>query len=337
MRVTLRTQQHPRLTLSSDATKDRFIRTYHLAEYTLSHNASITSTDFLPLPPALSKTRSHSQSNSHQSSVLNFNASQTKHSVESIPPSGSVSKGKAGGSISKTGLGLGLPSVAHESTAKPGEKEIRGKTKERAFFNATVIELVKLIQASLSIFGLFGSPATGIQSDGLLCDDTVEGIRRWIIDIGEPCVGLEVGVFISCTTDIYAIQPMERIADPVFVSAILSLVLSVRNKLVTLGFSHVCTFPLTCSLGSDRYTGCPKMPLPPAPYLCLCPSNIRPILHHPYPCCYTVHPPCTPLRPRKPVHNFHNSPNPPPPPQLPFPTPSTPASSPPVCRLLRWW
>jgi hypothetical protein len=35
---------------------------------------------------------------------------------------------------------------------------------------------------------------------------------------------------------------MERIADPVFVSALLSLVLSIRNKLVALGLHVRTTF-----------------------------------------------------------------------------------------------
>jgi len=243
VRVTFSTP-HPNLIHYSDTTKDRFISTYHLPENTLSHSAPITFADFLPLPPALTKTRSHSQSNSHQGSVLNFGASQAKHNADPAPPATPISKSKAGASIPRTatGLGLGLPSVAQESTAKSKQKEkARGKTKDRALFNATVIELAKLIQASLSIFGLFGFPTATIQPDGLLCDVTVEGIRRWIIDIGEPCVGLEVGLLIWYITDTYSIQPMERIADPVFVSALLSLVLSIRNKLVTLGFSHVCT------------------------------------------------------------------------------------------------
>lgn len=231
---------HRYLTEYSDATKDRFISTYHLPETTLSHTSPITSTDLLPLPPALSKSRSHSQSNSQQNSVLNFGTSPTKHpAVDTVSLSGSVSKAKQ---KAATGLGLGIPSVTHEISLKSRDKEVKGKTRDRALFNMTVIELVKLIQASLSIFGLFGSPMAGVQLDGLMCDDTVEGIRRWIIDIGEPCVGLEVGLCISLTTNTNPAQPMERIADPVFVSALLSLVLSIRNKLGLLGFSHVCTF-----------------------------------------------------------------------------------------------
>ncbi|KAF8351438.1 hypothetical protein F5887DRAFT_937473 [Amanita rubescens] len=92
------------------------------------------------------------------------------------------------------------------------------RTKDRNIFTATVLELVKLIQAGLSLFGMYSGPL-----DGLLCDTTVDGIRRWIADIGEPIIGLE---------------PTERIADPMFVSALLSLVLSIRNKLSALGYSQ---------------------------------------------------------------------------------------------------
>lgn len=94
--------------------------------------------------------------------------------------------------------------------------------KDRACFTSTVLELVKLIQAGLAVFDCYGSFATSNPSlilDGLLCDATVEGIHRWISDIGEPCLGLE---------------PTERVADPSFVSALLSMVLSIRNRLATL-------------------------------------------------------------------------------------------------------
>ncbi|KAF8621597.1 hypothetical protein AX15_007620 [Amanita polypyramis BW_CC] len=90
--------------------------------------------------------------------------------------------------------------------------------RDRNTFTATVLELVKLIQAGLSLFGMYSGPL-----DGLLCDTTVDGIRRWIADIGEPIIGLE---------------STERIADPMFVSALLSLVLSIRNKLSALGYSQ---------------------------------------------------------------------------------------------------
>ncbi|KAH0587538.1 hypothetical protein H2248_006318 [Termitomyces sp. 'cryptogamus'] len=88
---------------------------------------------------------------------------------------------------------------------------------DNSVFIATVLELVKLVQAGLSLFGF-------IYLDGLLCDHTVNAIRTWILQIGEPCIGL---------------QPMERIADPMFVAALISLVLSLRNKLAAIGLSNL--------------------------------------------------------------------------------------------------
>lgn len=104
----------------------------------------------------------------------------------------------------------------------------------------TVLELVKLVQAGLVIFGMYGfsgsndndndngyrgsndndngyrgsnddgnkdgsrtagagaGRGTTLPIDGLLCDVTVEGIQRWVGEIGEPCVGVEVGFVFSC-------------------------------------------------------------------------------------------------------------------------------------------
>lgn len=57
-------------------------------------------------------------------------------------------------------------------------------------FNLLVLELVKLIQAALSISGLFDLSRE--ERNGLLCDVTCEGLRRWATEIGEPCMNLEV-------------------------------------------------------------------------------------------------------------------------------------------------
>ncbi|KAF8463766.1 hypothetical protein JB92DRAFT_3150290 [Gautieria morchelliformis] len=89
-------------------------------------------------------------------------------------------------------------------------------------FNHAVLELVKLVQCALVLFGMFdGSPE---ERNGLLCDVTAEGILRWTDEVGEPLLSLE---------------PMERVGDPSVVSALLSLVVTVRNKLNALGFSQV--------------------------------------------------------------------------------------------------
>jgi hypothetical protein len=64
------------------------------------------------------------------------------------------------------------------------------KIRSSDLFGTTILELVKLIQAALSLFGMF-SPS---QDDwnGLLCDLTVDGIQRWVTEIGELHMGVEV-------------------------------------------------------------------------------------------------------------------------------------------------
>lgn len=64
------------------------------------------------------------------------------------------------------------------------------KIRSSALFGTTILELVKLIQAALSLFGLFSL----CQDDwnGLLCDVTVDGIQRWVAEIGEQHMGVEV-------------------------------------------------------------------------------------------------------------------------------------------------
>ncbi len=64
------------------------------------------------------------------------------------------------------------------------------KIRSSDLFGITVLELVKIIQAALSLFGMFSQS----QDDwnGLLCDLTVDGIQRWVVEIGESHMGVEV-------------------------------------------------------------------------------------------------------------------------------------------------
>ena len=62
------------------------------------------------------------------------------------------------------------------------------KTGDR--FRQTVIELVRLIQCGLSLFGMF--PIDFQEQDGLLCDETVDGIQKWVAEVGEPYMKVEV-------------------------------------------------------------------------------------------------------------------------------------------------
>ncbi|CAA7259773.1 unnamed protein product [Cyclocybe aegerita] len=224
----------------SDTTKDRFISTYHLPETTTTVSHSLTSLDHLPLTQAQSPSASpRPKPNSPQIGLgrpsitaIARSERQPNHSTSSLP------------------------------TRKEKEKPFHGKTKERATFVATVLELVKLVQAGLALFGLYGcndspnSVPANLVLDGLLCDDTVEGIRRWIATIGGPCVGLE---------------PSERLADPMFVAALLSLVLSIRNKLAHLACSSLPRDPFlnphafSIALGSYVQTTAPTPAVTPSP------------------------------------------------------------------------
>jgi len=74
------------------------------------------------------------------------------------------------------------------------------------------------------------------ERNGLLCDATVDGIEKWTAEIGEPHIRVGVGAcFRWDFTPLTQPQPMERVADPTIVSALLSLVFTMRNKLHDLG------------------------------------------------------------------------------------------------------
>ena len=63
-------------------------------------------------------------------------------------------------------------------------------SRTQAVFNPTVIELMKLIQASLAICGMF--PFAPDERNGLLCDVTLDGIQKWVSEIGAPLLQMEV-------------------------------------------------------------------------------------------------------------------------------------------------
>lgn len=126
------------------------------------------------------------------------------------------------GCSGRSGLTLEEPSDTTKdrfiSTYSLPYNHLLGVGKAPSLFNDTVLELVKLVQVSLHIFGYYETSSF----DGLLCDSTVEGLQRWVKEIGELVEGLD---------------SMERIADPSTVASLLSLVLAVRNRLVGLSGS----------------------------------------------------------------------------------------------------
>lgn len=57
-----------------------------------------------------------------------------------------------------------------------------------------VREMVKLIQASLAIWGLFGADREDLEIDGLFCNETKEGVARW-----RDLMGMHEPLKVSCT------------------------------------------------------------------------------------------------------------------------------------------
>ncbi|KAF8655267.1 hypothetical protein AX16_003168 [Volvariella volvacea WC 439] len=198
----------------SDATKDRFISTYHLPDTTEVPSLNLpTSTENLPLPSSISSTPAPSPRHKQKHSLSKF--TDYDNQFLDVPRSGSLSRAAVASPV--------LPGTSISTLSS--SSRLLGRTKDRAAFSATVLELVKLLQAGLSIFGLYDTVSTGsVLLDGLLCDATVEGIQRWVADIGQAYLSLE---------------PMERIADPTFVSSMLSTVLAMRNRLSALGYNHL--------------------------------------------------------------------------------------------------
>ncbi len=138
------------------------------------------------------------------------------------------------------------------------------KIRSSDLFSTTILELVKLIQAALSLFGFFSIYQD--EWNGLLCDVTIDSIQRWLTEIGEPQMAVEV----SCPPPYYTLvltcfplsQPTERVADPVVVCALLCHVSSTRNKLYALGFGHVRFFPRAPFPGLIYHAAHPERPFP---------------------------------------------------------------------------
>ncbi|KAJ7908344.1 hypothetical protein B0H13DRAFT_2662099 [Mycena leptocephala] len=199
----------------SETTKDRFIATYHLPDTIVSGAASVPLAEPQTLPCEASPAPLHLAPDCPP--LRRFKGRLVTHR---LPPTPNKPPHHAPYTHLYRPFGLTSPSPA---TTPGGRYASKGKSRaDRATFSASVLELVRLLQACLAIFGLF--PADSRALDGLLCDKTVEGLGTWVTDVGEQCVNLEA---------------TERIADPAVVCALLSLVLATRNKLAAAGFSHV--------------------------------------------------------------------------------------------------
>ncbi|EFW98705.1 sin3 complex subunit [Grosmannia clavigera kw1407] len=90
------------------------------------------------------------------------------------------------------------------------------KTSDKIPFTESVVELIKLCQTALCIFGMLG-----IQyMDGLLCDLTEKAINDWWTEIGAEC---------------YNVEPADGILGPTTVAALLGMLMGARNRLAWYG------------------------------------------------------------------------------------------------------
>ncbi|KAK4241811.1 hypothetical protein C8A03DRAFT_29977 [Achaetomium macrosporum] len=94
------------------------------------------------------------------------------------------------------------------------------KTSDRIPFVQAVVELVKLCQLALFMFGMLEE----VYIDGLLCDVTEKAINDWWIEIG---------------SEYFNIEPTDGILGPTTVAALLGTFLGARNRLSYYG-APVC-------------------------------------------------------------------------------------------------
>ncbi len=90
------------------------------------------------------------------------------------------------------------------------------RTSDRISLYESVIELVKLCQLALMLFGKLEPE----YADGLLCDMTEKAINDWWIDLG---------------MEYYNIEPHDGILGPMTVAGLLGLLMGARNRLSAFG------------------------------------------------------------------------------------------------------
>lgn len=86
------------------------------------------------------------------------------------------------------------------------------RTSEKIPLNSAVIELVKLCQVALVLFGKLEPE----YADGLLCDVTEKAINDWWVEFG---------------ADYYTVEPHDGILGPTTVAALLGMLIGARNRL----------------------------------------------------------------------------------------------------------
>ncbi|OCL08717.1 hypothetical protein AOQ84DRAFT_292564 [Glonium stellatum] len=106
-------------------------------------------------------------------------------------------------------LGIKLAAPSNATVAKFHQLY---RTSDKIPFYSSVIELVKLCQVALVLFGSLKPE----YADGLLCDFTEKAINDWWVEFG---------------TEYYSIEPHDGILGPTTVAALLGMLIGARNRL----------------------------------------------------------------------------------------------------------
>lgn len=132
-----------------------------------------------PATPFKSKSRSHSHARTYSHPVVPLSLAPTVPEV----------------SLSNQLSVVGL----NHSNASQTNAVATPATLRHPHFTSYVLELVKVLQASLAVCGMFPLsplPRSGPMFDGLLCDATVDGVRKWGAEVGENFSGFEVSDYL---------------------------------------------------------------------------------------------------------------------------------------------
>ena len=115
------------------------------------------------------------------------------------------------GCAGRTGISLAPPSV-------PTQAKFHQlyRTSDKVGFYESVLELVRLCQVALILFGVLESE----YADGLLCDVTERASRGWWAEVG---------------LDLYGVEPVDGVLGPTTVAALLGTLIGARNRLHAYG------------------------------------------------------------------------------------------------------
>ncbi|KAK9900836.1 hypothetical protein P389DRAFT_208263 [Cystobasidium minutum MCA 4210] len=138
-------------------------------------------------------------------------------------------------------LGCGGRSGLTLSEASPSQQErflqqyrLPSASTSGPNFTQAVLRTIQLVQAGLALFdkGPVASTSKELQEpDGLLCEQTISSIGRWKIDVGFPLLGGE------------AFQIGDSVLSSSVLTALLTVVIAVRCRLLTMGVHHVPSDP----------------------------------------------------------------------------------------------